>query len=85
MKTQDICYGRVIGYGWAQEWYETESKAAGRRARELRALGYKVHAEAMGSQVTNVGRVRMTLVDIRGTDALPAHESPAPARIERGV
>ena len=66
--TQELrCYGQVIGRGFANEWYETASRDAGKRARELRGLGLKVSVEAMGFQVTPVGRVKMTLVSVHGT------------------
>lgn len=60
------CYGQINGNGWTQEWYETSTRDAGKRARQLRKLGYRVTVSGQGSQVTNVGRVNMTLVDIRG-------------------
>jgi hypothetical protein len=63
--TQTRCYGRVHGPNWCQEWYETASRDAARRGRELRAAGYIANVSAMGTQVTNVGYVKMTLVDIR--------------------
>lgn len=73
------CYGRVVGHGWVQEWYETASRDARRRAAELRKLGYRVHVESMGMQVTQAGKVRMTLATITGYDV------PAPARTVRGL
>lgn len=60
------CYGQINGNGWTQEWYETSTRDAGKRARTLRQLGYRVTVSGQGSQVTSVGRVNMTLVDIRG-------------------
>lgn len=65
MKTTIACYGQVNHGRWCQEWYETASRDAGRRAKVLREAGYCVTVEAMGSQVTPVGYVKMTLVDIR--------------------
>lgn len=81
-KTEVICYGQVNQGRWCQEHYETASRHAGRRAKQLREAGYDVIVQAMGMQVTNVGLVRMTMVDIRPgrheyTDELP------PVRIER--
>jgi len=70
-----ICYSRVGN----QEWYETASRDAGRRARELRALGYRVLVEAMGDQITRVGHVRMTLLTVLNDDG----NIPAPEQIER--
>ena len=75
-----ICYGRTAGRDWVDEWYCTKSRHAGRRARQLRKLGYTVLVSGMGPQVTGVGVVKMTLLSIRGDDA---HEAPAPERIER--
>ena len=59
------CYGQTNQGRWCQEWYETASRHAGRRARALRKAGYGVTTSAMGMQVTSVGRVKMTLVDIQ--------------------
>ena len=58
------CYGITGNADWCQEVYETASKDAGRRARELRKLGYDVRVGGLGWQVTRVGRVKMTLVHI---------------------
>lgn len=63
------CYGQTNGFEWTQESYETASRDAGRRARQLRKAGYKVVVCAQGMQVTPVGLVNMTLVDIRGNAA----------------
>lgn len=68
------CYQRVGGNGWTQEMYETASRDAGKRARELRKAGYRVTVSGLGSQVTNVGRVNMTMVDIRGETTPPMPE-----------
>lgn len=74
-----MCYGQTNSGTRCQEFYETRSRDAGRRARALRRLGYEAHSGSMGMQVTGVGRVRMTLVNILpGTNAdtfgLPAVE-----------
>jgi hypothetical protein len=45
--------------------YETSARTAGRRARQLRAAGYLVTVTSLGTQVTPVGYVKMTMVDIR--------------------
>lgn len=58
------CYGRVNDGRWAQESYETASRDAGRRAKQLRAAGYGVVVGSLGPQVTGVGVVRMTMVTI---------------------
>jgi len=49
---------------WAQESYETASRDAGRRSRQLRKLGYKVAVGSMGPQVTPVGTVKLTMVTV---------------------
>ena len=36
------CYGQVNQGLWCQEHYETTSRDAGRRARQLRKAGYRV-------------------------------------------
>ncbi len=56
------CYGRSVGPNVTQEWYETASRDARRRARRLRQMGFRVSVDSMGSQVTPDGRVQMTLV-----------------------
>jgi len=56
---------RVNQGRWCQESYETASRDAGRRAKELRNLGYAVSVSAMGPQVTGLGVIKLTLVDIR--------------------
>lgn len=77
-----ICYGRTVTRHSVQEVYETEARHAGPRARELRRLGYRVHCDAMGVQVTNVGRVKLTLVTVlHDGENIP----PPPARVERGL
>lgn len=68
MKTQErtmVCCGQVNSGSWCQETYETASRDAGRRARQLRAAGYHVTVASLGMQVTPLGLIRMTLVDIR--------------------
>jgi hypothetical protein len=56
---------KVHGRGWIQESYETGDPDIKKRAKELRARGYRVVSESMGSQVTQYGRLKMTLMDIR--------------------
>ena len=63
-----LCHGQVNQGSWCQEWYETASRDAGKRARALRKVGYRVSVASMGSQVTDVGHIKMTLVDIRPGD-----------------
>jgi len=57
-------YGGVRTLTWANEWYETATGDARRRAAKLRRLGYRVGVENFGAQVTSVGRVGMTLVSV---------------------
>ena len=59
------CYGQTNNGRRCQEMYETASRDAGRRARALRKAGYVVNVASLGAQITSVGRVKMTLVDIR--------------------
>ena len=62
------CYG-IVGDGrWRQEWYETRSRDAGRRTKQLRALGFRVKVGALGCQLTGVGKINISLVDIRPGD-----------------
>ena len=58
------CYGQVSGPGWTQETYESASRDAGRRVRQLRAAGFHAASGSMGKQVTNVGTVAMTMVHV---------------------
>ena len=59
------CYGQVSGNSWTQEHYESSSRDAGRRTKALRAVGFNAHTIPMGLQLTSVGAIRMTMVDIR--------------------
>ena len=61
MKAMNI----VNSGNWCQESYETASKQAARRARQLRKLGYDVSVGSIGPQVTRVGMVKTTMVTIR--------------------
>jgi hypothetical protein len=73
MNIKPVCFLQVRFHGHVQETYETTSKHAGIRARELRKAGFRVSTCALGSQVTNVGLVKMTLLDAAGNiDSLPA-------------
>lgn len=60
-----ICYGQVNHGSWCQETYESASRDAGRRARQLRKAGYRVTVGTLGPCVTPVGIVRLSQVDIR--------------------
>ena len=59
------CIGRVNQGEWCQESYETASREAGKRARQLRKAGFEVTTFTMGVQVTPAGLVRLTMVDIK--------------------
>jgi len=59
------CHLQVKTANWCQETYETASRDAGRRARQLRKAGFVVFVSPLGPQVTRVGTVKLTLVDIR--------------------
>jgi hypothetical protein len=61
-----ICYGQTLFHGHVQEFYESASRHAGMRAKQLRAAGFRVATCSMGYQVTNVGSVKMTLLDAFG-------------------
>ena len=75
---------KTHGRGWIQESYETGDPDIKRRAKELRARGYRVHSESMGSQVTQYGRLKMTLLDIRpGTSGDAYLEQANPRRSVR--
>ena len=55
----------VHGRGWIQESYETGSPELRQRAKSLRAAGYRVTSASLGSQVTQWGRAKLTMLDIR--------------------
>ena len=77
------CYGGCWLSTTANEWYETASRDAGRRARQLRKMGLRVVTAPMGPQVTRVGIVKLTSLHVYpapGAEYLP--ELP-PVRIER--
>jgi hypothetical protein len=59
------CYGQTNHGDWCQEFYETAARTSAKRARQLRKAGYRVTVSALGPQVTRVGTVKMTMVDIR--------------------
>ncbi len=71
------CYGQVNAGRWCQEHYETASRDAAIRAKELREAGYAVTVCSLGTQVTNVGYVKMTMVDIRPGAHADTCELPA--------
>ena len=56
---------QVNNGNWCQETYESSSRQAGKRVKQLKALGYLAASSPMGMQVTKYGLVRLTLVDIR--------------------
>lgn len=58
------CYGQVNQGSWCQEHYESASRDAGRRVHQLRKAGFLAKSSPMGPQVTRVGVVRMTTVNI---------------------
>lgn len=59
------CCSQTNRGDWCQETYETASRDAGRRAKELRAAGYRVTVSSMGAQVTPLGTIGLTMVDVR--------------------
>lgn len=72
MNKNPICYGQTLFHNHVQEFYETASKHAAIRARELRKAGFRVATASLGNQVTNVGSVKMTILDAAGDiDNLP--------------
>ncbi len=62
---QQQCMGQVNQGSWCQETYESASRTAGQRAKQLRALGYQVTVASLGPQVTPLGTLKATMVDIR--------------------
>jgi hypothetical protein len=50
---------------WAQESWDTGNPAIRARIKNLRARGYEVMVSSLGMQVTPVGVIKMTMIDIR--------------------
>lgn len=80
---EPICYGQVNTGNWCQETYESASRDAARRARILRKAGYIVTVIPMGPQVTRVGVVNLTMVDIRPGKGMADTFYLPPVKIER--
>lgn len=59
------CMLQVNQGRWCQESYETVTGDARRRASQLRKLGYQVTVFSLGSQVTPLGLIKTTMVDVR--------------------
>lgn len=62
---EPVCLSQTNSVRWCQEVYETSTGHAEIRARQLRRSGYKVDCSEMGEQITAVGRLKMSLLDIR--------------------
>ncbi len=83
MTTTPKCLQQVFGRGWTQETYETASRDATVRAKVLRAAGYAVNVGSLGPQVTPLGTIKLTLVDIRpGHLGLDTADLPPVERVE---
>ena len=77
-----VCCNRTNTGRWAQETYETASRGAAKRAKQLRTLGYHVAVGSVGPQVTPLGVIRMTLVDIRPGANADTFGLPAVDRVD---
>jgi hypothetical protein len=75
--TNPVCCLQVNSGRWCQESYETASYHAGIRANNLRKAGYQVSVSPMGLQLTRVGLIKLTLVDIRPGSNPDTCELPA--------
>jgi hypothetical protein len=76
--------GGVNAGRWAQEHYDSASGDARKRAAQLRKLGYRVTVSALGSQVTQYGSLKLTMVDIRpGSNADTEDLPPLPAGVTK--
>jgi hypothetical protein len=76
--TTPVCFLQVPFRDHVQESYETASGHAAIRARQLRKAGFRAFVSAMGSQVTGVGLIKLSLVTAYGDmDNLP------PVKLER--
>jgi hypothetical protein len=73
MNKTPICFLQVPFKNHVQESYETASGDAKIRATELRKAGFRVHVAALGSQVTRLGSIKLSLVTAYGEmDNLPS-------------
>ena len=79
---EPICYGQVNQGRWCQEHYESASRHAAIRAKQLRQAGYDVVTSSLGPQVTPVGVVKMSMVDIRPGRHAHTMDLP-PVKMER--
>lgn len=76
------CMQQVNSGRWCQESYETASRDAAKRAKQLRAMGYQVTVSSIGSQVTPLGLIKTTLVDIRPGSNADTCDLPAVEKVE---
>lgn len=60
-----LCLTQVNNGNWCQESYETASRDAGKRTRQLRKMGYVANSSPLGMQVTQYGLIKLTMVDVR--------------------
>ena len=58
----------ISGNSVRQESYDSASGDAKKRATQLRKLGYKVTVSALGSQVTPIGIIGISMVTIYNPD-----------------
>ena len=76
------CCSQVNQGRWCQESYETATRDAAKRAKQLRQAGYAVSVSAMGPQVTPLGTIRLTMVDIRPGQHTHTWQLPPVTRVE---
>ena len=62
------CCSQVNQGMWCQETYESSTRDAGRRVRQLKREGFRAFSSPMGSQVTPLGVIKLTMVDVRPGD-----------------
>lgn len=76
----------VSGRTWAQIGYETGSLKIRVVAKALRRAGYRVSSSPLGMQITDLGRLKITLLNIStgngpGMDAVQRHIDAATATL----
>lgn len=76
------CMQQVNQGRWCQESYETATRDAGNRAKQLRQIGYVVTVSSLGSQVTPLGHIKTTMVDIRPGLHADTTELPPVERVD---
>ena len=74
--TSIVCLGQYYTHSSCSEVYETSTRQAGIRARQLRKLGFHTTTSAMGLQVTPLGLVKLTQVTVHSIGGRDPRDVP---------